>query len=87
MSGGEKSTSINPPSLASQRVFLTYVFTRYVLACSKKRSHLTTHLTSENRLILEYLGQCNGRAPASLDVIWFLFFSAPLVLCVYPGGT
>lgn len=34
MSGGEKSTSINHPSLASQRVFFTYVFTRYILACS-----------------------------------------------------
>lgn len=51
----------------------------------KHRSHLTTHLTSENRLILEYLGQCKGRAPASLDMIWFLFFfSSACVVCV-PG--
>lgn len=86
MSGGKNH--IYQSSFLSEPTCFFHLCVHTVRPCMfKHRSHLTTHLTSENRLILEYLGQCKGRAPASLDVIWFLFFSALLVLCVYPGGT
>lgn len=81
-------THIYQSSFLSEPTCFSHLCVHTVRPCMfKHRSHLTTHLKIENRLILEYLGQCKGRAPASLDVIWFLFFSAPLVLCVYPGGT
>lgn len=83
-----EKTHIYQSSFLSKPTCFSHLCVHTVRPCMfKHRSHLTTHLTSENRLILEYLGQCKGRAPASLDVIWFLFFSAPLVLCVYPVGT